>query len=399
MQIKRTLCLSLILITAGIASAQTAAPCGGAQRTLSISWYQFNFDPCLTGNNPYETKLSTATVANLALDWSARTSGLLSPPAVVNGVVYNYNDAGTVDARNAGNGALLWQHPVASSSFLSYTASPAVANGIVYVGDGAGVLWALKAADGTLVWKYQTNSQFSFAATVLNGVVYVTEQNGNPAFTYALDAATGTLSWKYASGTNQNSGGVQPATDGIRVYVAANFQVTAIDAKTGTKIWVSSNIGIPSSSPIVNSGRVYVADKLSELVVLNAATGAVLWSNRNAEDASNIAVANGTVFAQAASWVTAFDAFSGNLLWQIQSNHGYGGLAVANGIVYTGSTNDFSLGIPVALDASSGAMLWSYQTFGGGFTSGPAIVNGMAYYAEDVGAGGGDLWVFHLPNQ
>ena len=63
MKIKDILSLSLILLTACVASAQTAVPCGGAQRTLSINWYQFNFDPCLTGNNPYETKLSTSTVA------------------------------------------------------------------------------------------------------------------------------------------------------------------------------------------------------------------------------------------------------------------------------------------------------------------------------------------------
>ena len=116
MKTKLICALSLILLAACIGSAQIAAPCGGAQRTLSINWYQGNFDPCLTGNNPYETKLSTSTVGSLVLGWHVVADYWISPPTVVNGVVYFYNRSGKVEARHAGDGSVLWQYPVAPTT-------------------------------------------------------------------------------------------------------------------------------------------------------------------------------------------------------------------------------------------------------------------------------------------
>jgi outer membrane protein assembly factor BamB len=384
--------LSLILITACIGSAQTVAPCGGAQRSLSISWLQGNFDPCLTGNNPYETKLSPATVGNLAFYWSLLASGVLSPPAVVNGVVYSYNNTGKVEARNAVNGSLLWQSPVAASSYYFYLASPAVANGIVYVGDGAGVLWALKASDGTLLWKYTTNSQHTFAPTISSGVVYVTESFSTPAYTYALDATTGSLLWKYLTA---NTRGVQPAVNGNRVYVGGDYQLDALDAKTGTMIWQSTQVGIPAAVSVYN-GRVYVADTLvTSIHAVNAATGQVLWTTQSG--VANIIVANNTVYTQDGSggfW--ALDAYTGAVLWQVPPT-GTGpatGMAIANGVIYGNIAYNLHDSRVLALDAATGATLWSYEFGSMASVSGPAVVNGVLYSPM-----ASNLVVFHLASQ
>ncbi len=56
--------------------------------------------------------------------------------------------------------------------------------------------------------------------------------------------------------------------------------------------------------------------------------------------------------------------------------------AVVNGVVYVGDNN----GTYHALNASSGATLWSFQTGGDFRTSSPAVVNGVVY----VGGGGDD---------
>ena len=337
MKTKLISALSMLLLTACAAYAQTAVPCGGAQRTLSVNWYQYNFDPCLTGNNPYETKLSTSTVGNLALDWSKPADGWFSPPVVVNGIIYAYENNGVVEARNAGNGSLLWQYPVAPTSYEFYLASPAFANGIVYVGDGGGVLWALKASDGTLLWKYVTNSQRTFAPTVSNGAVYVTESYSTPSYTYALDAATGSLLWKYESGNTQ---GTQPAVNGKTVYAGGDYHLAALDAATGKQLW-ASGAGIPAALSVYN-GRVYVADTLvASIHALNAATGQLLWSTDSGR-ALNIAAANNTVYAQDGSggfW--ALDAYTGSLLWQDPPTPTGPalGMAVANGVIYS---NTFS---------------------------------------------------------
>lgn len=393
MKIKFFCALILLVFCASFTSAQTASPCGGAQRTLSINWYQFNFDPCLTGNNPYETKLSTSTVANLVLDWHVVASHWVSPPAVVNGVMYAYQYDGKVAARSVADGSLLWQSSVAPTTYQFYIASPAVANSIVYVGDGAGVLWALKASDGSLLWKYVTNSQHSFAPTVADGVVYVTESYSSPSYTYALDATTGSLLWKYLTASTQ---GIQPAADGHRVYVGGDYHLDALDAKTGAEIW-TTGAGIAAAASVYN-GRVYVLDNLgAHLHCLNAATGQALWTAQLDSNATNIVAANNAVYAQDGSgafW--ALDAYTGNFLWKVASSKTSPalGMAVANGVIY--STTFFSPtdGGFIALDGSTGATLWSYHTGYGGFLSGPAIVNGTLYASRS-----GDVYAFHLPSQ
>ncbi len=62
-------------------------------------------------------------------------------------------------------------------------------------------------------------------------------------------------------------------------------------------------------------------------------------------------------------------------------------LAVANGIVYV-SSQDHKL---YALDAITGAILWTYTT-GDAIDSSPAVANGMVY----VGSFDGKVYAFHL---
>src|SRR5438105_3675813 len=57
--------------------------------------------------------------------------------------------------------------------------------------------------------------------------------------------------------------------------------------------------------------------------------------------------------------------------------------AVANGVVYIGS-GDHKV---YALNATTGAKLWSYTTGGEGGSS-PAVVNGVVY----IGSGGGNVY-------
>ena len=71
----------------------------------------------------------------------------------------------------------------------------------------------------------------------------------------------------------------------------------------------------------------------------------------------------------------------------IDPGDGYSSPAVANGVVYTGSSSgnvsarnakphsDVS-----ALDAKTGALLWSYATGDNYLTSSPAVANGLVYF-------------------
>jgi outer membrane protein assembly factor BamB len=96
---------------------------------------------------------------------------------------------------------------------------------------------------------------------------------------------------------------------------------------------------------------------------------------------SSPTVANGVVYVGSDypdNKVYALNAQTGAPLWSYAAG-GTGSLdsspAVANGMVYVGSDD----GIVYALNSSTGALVWSYTT-GGYVSSSPAVANGVVYF-------------------
>ena len=85
----------------------------------------------------------------------------------------------------------------------------------------------------------------------------------------------------------------------------------------------------------------------------------------------------------------ALDAKTGASLWSFPT----GGFinsspVVANGVVYIGSDD----GNVYALDAKTGTRLWTYRT-GSNIYSSPAVANGAVY----IGSANDNMYAFHLP--
>jgi outer membrane protein assembly factor BamB len=105
---------------------------------------------------------------------------------------------------------------------------------------------------------------------------------------------------------------------------------------------------------------------------------------------SSPAVANGVVYVGSeSSGVYALNASTGALLWSYFTGDGYAvdsSPAVANGVVYFGSADNNVY----ALTASTGALLWSYTT-GDYVNSSPAVANGVVY----IGSADGDVYALN----
>jgi len=97
--------------------------------------------------------------------------------------------------------------------------------------------------------------------------------------------------------------------------------------------------------------------------------------------------------------VCALRASTGVRLWQYNTgiqNMVHSSPAVANGVVYvgsgdTGAYTHHRYGNVYALDAKTGAKLWSYTT-PNLVTSSPAVANGVVY----VGSDDGNVYAFGL---
>ena len=83
------------------------------------------------------------------------------------------------------------------------------------------------------------------------------------------------LKWSYTTGGVDSS----PAVANGVVYVGSgDFNVYALNASTGAKLWSYATGNSVESSPAVANGVVYVGSADANVYALNASTGAKLWS-------------------------------------------------------------------------------------------------------------------------
>lgn len=146
---------------------------------------------------------------------------------------------------------------------------------------------------------------------------------------WALDPDDGSLVWSRKVGPGGLGGGVEfgTATDDQRVYVA--------EANTDRLPVTLSGTG-PFAGQTVTSGFWSALDPI---------TGAILWQTPDPVDSKNP-----------------------------------GFVTVANGVVYAGSAAG-SGGNMHALDADTGAVLWSFES-GGSVFSAPAVVHGRLFWGS-----------------
>jgi outer membrane protein assembly factor BamB len=270
--------------------------------------------------------------------WHVQVNGHIvhCTPAVGDGVVYITSTSGVV-ALNAEDGSQRWQVELTSSS--TNPSSPTLANGLLFLGAGmlpdgslgsasrlkfCLCLYALRASDGAVVWTHPTGDQVFDTATVVDGIVYVSEFADG---LMALRASDGTLLW---SRKGLNASGSLAIANGD-IYVASFDQhIYAVSASDGSQLWQTKDGEIgPSGGLTVSDGVVYAVD--SGMVALRASDGTRLWrrsGDNNRLLFSTPLVVDGVVFTTG---------------------------SCSNGVQFFGYCQDQL----IALRASDGALYWS----------------------------------------
>jgi polyvinyl alcohol dehydrogenase (cytochrome) len=176
---------------------------------------------------------------------------------------------------------------------------------------------------------------------------------------WAFDPDSGEVVWVTQVGPGGSAGGLQwgSAVDGRRVYTAsANWEFKPHTFTTG-----------------LESGRTLTGGFWT---ALDAATGERLWEAAGAQP-------------------PAVPPAGGAPAGSIASNQGP--VSVANGVLFAGALD--AMGTMYALDAASGAVLWSFES-GGSVGSGPAIADGELYWGSGfvswAGTANDKLYAFAL---
>jgi len=245
--------------------------------------------------------------------------------------------------------------------------SPAVADGVVYFGSTDGRLYAVDAAAGTQRWKFQTGSRVVSSPAIADGVAYFGSYDGD---FYAVDTASGHLKWKFKTGGERR------------------FEGTHLHGTQPVMETMPDPFDVYLSSPAVWNGSVYFGSGDGNVYSLNASTGTLNWSYKTGDVVhASPAIDDGTLFIGSwDSYFYAIDAASGTLKWRFKTGvdpdiHNQVGIqssaAVAGGIVYFGCRDSHLY----ALDERTGDKKWAFSTGQSWVISSPAVDAGTVYFA------------------
>ncbi|WP_438667672.1 outer membrane protein assembly factor BamB family protein [Pseudogemmobacter sonorensis] len=276
--------------------------------------------------------------------------------------------------------SLVWAQAIGqgSSRRARISAAPVVAGGRVFTLDAASVVSAVSTS-GAALWQADLAAVFDRGGAVSGGGLaaggdrlFVTTAYGEVV---ALDAATGRVVW-----SQRVDSAVQgaPTVDGGRVYVTARDGAAwALEAANGKVVW--QVVGSPAPSGFLGAAAPTVGDR------------AVIFPSGAGDLMAVLKVGGGTKVWQA--------SLAGKRLGRAyaQSYDVTGDAALVGGVLYAGT----GAGRTVAIDAGSGAQIWSA---GEGALGPPAVAGGSVFIVNDEArlvrldaASGRVIWEVEMP--
>ncbi len=209
----------------------------------------------------------------------------------------------------------------------------------------------------------------------------------------AASTAGGSGSWPYSNAdlanTRDVSGSAISSANVSRLAEAWTFKLTG-KAAVGVRPY-----GSLTANPIVQNGVVYLQDLDSNVYALALATGKLQWEyrcnqpERSGPGPNGVAVADGKVYGLTPTAAFALSPTTGRTSWVnsdlLRKGQGTFGIQpqVANGRVYLASQYGSGPGggVLLALNASSGAVLWRFNS-----------VVGPEPGVQSLGLGSGGAW-------
>ena len=262
-------------------------------------------------------------------------------------------------------------------------AGAAVKDDIAIVGDVAifpsqdGVLHAVAVSDGRERWRFAPGTSIT-GPTAFGDLVLVADGRG---IVHALAVATGVERWRSTATFLSVSGLV---TGDGRVYLGTgDGGVAALDAASGAVLWSVGVGSKPVHVPAFADGSVFVATDDGSFVALRGFDGSRIWTiDVGSEPTGTPTAAGGIAYlGVGADWLggrlRAVDARTGAPLWTLDQP--LFAPAVSGSLAVSGSTT----GVVSAHDALTGVTKWVFDS--PGQTRGPAIVGDTVYVANDLG--------------
>ncbi len=370
--------------------------------------------PKLTELNPFAEKQQPLPGKRVAVVTDATSAGIDMAPAdrpmAIAAFAGNesWTQPGGTASNSPGHLALaasiktVWSSDAGtgSSKYGKLTASPIAFAGRVYTLDAAGVVTAFSASGGAQTWRVSVKPEDEKVAEKGYGGGLASDGNKLFAATgygtvVALDPSSGKKLWERNVGVPMRSS--PTAADGRVLVVTIEGELVCISADDGTETWRYRGIGeqasfITNASPAIEGTLAVVPFTSGEVVGVNLATGASVWTENLSQsrgsssmgsltDAARPVIDNGTVYAVGhAGRMVATSLRNGQRIWSAPVP-GTQQPVVSGDSVFVVDTG----GRLMAITRKDGKVQWNTKLAGSNVWSGPVLAGGKLWLTSSKG--------------
>lgn len=226
---------------------------------------------------------------------SSKRDYLIASPIAAYGAVFAVDAEGIVTARRQDNGKPIWKKRLKSRNkeergIALKGAGLAEFNKKIYATTGFGSVFCLNMTDGKEIWRQDLDMPIRIAPSINAGRILV--QSFDNTLT-ALDADNGSILWKNQTESEATTlvGGATPAyspENDVVIAAFSNGELQAYKASTGTPLWTDllvshkrtnslAQISAIKANPVIDGGKVFAIGYNSVLTAIDLRTGSRIW--------------------------------------------------------------------------------------------------------------------------
>ena len=367
--------ISVILGTAGLASAQSPGSEGSLPALPDVSLYRDNV--AANGIDPGPGPLGQPTLA-----WQVNVGDLHMVPILVSGLLIVGTNDGRLVALDGYTGVTRWETDLGDAQIKP---SIAADNGLVFASDGAS-LHGVDAATGQERWSAPLIDEVG-RINVADGVVY----DGTTGGVAGFDEQTGKEVWRWSGGPTGIAVGAGPIADGVGYFATRDARVFAVDMASGNVKWSfhTSSTNIASGQVVGNT--LYISNNnndsnepVGEIYAVDADSGAVRWRFRAPSGLQlkegpfkdGVLYANGT---DDGIWALRDDGNHATVLWHVDAPASHWPMKLVGDALYVVRID----GSVAAYGTADGKLLWQTESLDQ-WGDGPIVSGGMVFTANDT---------------
>jgi outer membrane protein assembly factor BamB len=268
------------------------APITLAAAQPSTDWLQAGLNAVkIPGNLAAAPEFKEAWRAGIG-EGSGEIKRIITAPVAKDGRIFVIDSAMKVSAYDANTGKRVWENQLKAINphwdEFSVGAGLAIAGNKLIVATGFAYVTALDLADGKEVWKRRVDSPMSGSPAIMGNRAFMTSTNND---FYAIDTDTGEIMWNdqaIAESARILSSPSPAVTQDILAVGYSSGELIAYLPANGRRLWSDtlsttgrytplSVINDIAGKPTIQDGIVYVASHSGILTAIDARSGTRIW--------------------------------------------------------------------------------------------------------------------------